>query len=149
MKVLLAVDETPASAGAAAAATKLFGGSEEVEFLVLSVAVEPRPWVMDPLGVAVPAAAGHLWRQLGQASERAAEHAVDEASERLPDAVGLVASGDPVVEICRAARENDVDVIVVGSHDTGLLRRLIDPPVSEGVLHTSEVPVLVVPSPPG
>lgn len=145
MKVLLAVDGTPASVAATDAATRLFTGPD-VEFLVLSVAVEPRPWVIDPLGVAVPSASGHLWQALGQASEHAAGALVDGTTAQVPDGVGLVASGDPVVEICRAARQHGADVIVVGSHDTGLLRRLVDPPVSEGVLHRSRVPVLVVPA---
>ena len=52
--------------------------------------------------------------------------------------------GDPVGRIVAAADSHDVDLIVVGAHDKGFLRRLVDPSVSQGVLHHTRRPVLVV-----
>jgi nucleotide-binding universal stress UspA family protein len=62
----------------------------------------------------------------------------------LARAEPLVEVGMPVDRIVAAADEHDVDVIVVGAHDKGFLRRLVDPSVSEGVIHRAHRPVLVV-----
>ena len=43
-----------------------------------------------------------------------------------------------------AAEEHDVDVVVVGSHDRGMLSRLLDPSVAAGVVRGTYRPVLVV-----
>jgi len=52
--------------------------------------------------------------------------------------------GMPGEEICKAARERDVRMIVVGAHGWGRVGRVIHGSVSEYVLHHAEVPVLVV-----
>ncbi len=52
--------------------------------------------------------------------------------------------GDAVECICAAAEEHDVDVVVVGAHDKGFLRRLLEPSVSAGVVRGTHRPVLVV-----
>jgi nucleotide-binding universal stress UspA family protein len=52
--------------------------------------------------------------------------------------------GEPVERIVAAAEDYDVDVIVVGTHDKGFFRRMIDPLVSEGVLTHTVRPVIVV-----
>lgn len=51
------------------------------------------------------------------------------------------ASGQMIVHV---AGELDVDVIVVGSHGKGWLKRVVIGSISEYVLHHSAVPVLVV-----
>jgi nucleotide-binding universal stress UspA family protein len=62
----------------------------------------------------------------------------------VPHPVALASSGDPVIQICRAAEDHDVDVIVVGTHHKTALRQLFDPSVSTGVVRESLRPVLVV-----
>ena len=42
------------------------------------------------------------------------------------------------------AEDNEVDVIVVGSHDKSVLRRLVDPSVAAGIVRETYRPVLVV-----
>ena len=69
------------------------------------------------------------------------EHVGTHASEALPE------FGDPAKAICDAAEECDVDVVVVGSHDKGVLRRLIDPSVAQAVVCGTDRPVLVVSGP--
>ena len=51
---------------------------------------------------------------------------------------------DPAQAICVAAEEHDVDVIVVGAHDKGMLDRLLNPSVSNAILEGTNRPVLVV-----
>lgn len=53
--------------------------------------------------------------------------------------------GVPGEEICRAARERDVRLIVVGAHGWGRMGRMVHGSVSEYVLHHADAPVLVVP----
>ncbi len=62
----------------------------------------------------------------------------------LDDAALLNPTGDPASAICAAAEAHDVDVVVVGSHDRGVLRRLIDPSVAQAVVQGTYRPVLVV-----
>jgi nucleotide-binding universal stress UspA family protein len=141
MKVLVALDESSASKHAAQVASRLFGGPD-TEFLALSVARVPTAWA-DPFG-GVYALPQSFWDNLP--SEGMSEEEILEATDQsgIVDAEPLLDVGGPVERIIAAAEEHDVDVIVVGSHDKGFLRRLIDPSVSEGVVHQSQRPVLVV-----
>ncbi|HEX5247012.1 MAG TPA: universal stress protein [Gaiellaceae bacterium] len=52
--------------------------------------------------------------------------------------------GMPGEEICKAAHERDVRLIVVGAHGWGRMGRMIHGSVSEYVLHHADAPVLVV-----
>jgi len=56
----------------------------------------------------------------------------------------VAADGFAVEEICRVAREYDVQLIVVGSHGWGAAKRLLSGSVSTGLVHTAPCPVLVV-----
>jgi nucleotide-binding universal stress UspA family protein len=51
--------------------------------------------------------------------------------------------GDPADAILRAADERDVDVIVVGNHDSGWLSCLWRSSVSDAIVEHTERPVLV------
>jgi nucleotide-binding universal stress UspA family protein len=55
------------------------------------------------------------------------------------------AVGRPIPEILHAAERRNVDLIVVGTHSPHGWRRALLGSVSEGVLHASHCPVLVVP----
>jgi nucleotide-binding universal stress UspA family protein len=55
--------------------------------------------------------------------------------------------GFPVDEICRLAAERNAELIVIGSHGWGPMRRLLFGSVSDGVLHHAPCPVLVVHGP--
>jgi nucleotide-binding universal stress UspA family protein len=56
----------------------------------------------------------------------------------------VTADGFPVEEICRIAGERDAQLIVVGSHGWGAVRRLLSGSVSTGLVHQAPCPVLVV-----
>lgn len=55
-----------------------------------------------------------------------------------------VAHGDPGATICAVAASESFDVIVVGSHGSGVIRRVLLGSVSHHVLHHAPCPVLVV-----
>lgn len=56
----------------------------------------------------------------------------------------LVTTGQPVPALLQVAREQDADLIVMGTHARRGWRRAILGSVSEGVVHGSNVPVLTV-----
>jgi nucleotide-binding universal stress UspA family protein len=56
-----------------------------------------------------------------------------------------VVSGEPTREILAAAKRLDADLIVMGRHGHGNLRRAVLGSVVEGVLRGAPCPVLVVP----
>ena len=141
VRLLLALDESSVSFRAAREAARVFSGCD-VEFLVISVARLPAPWV--PVGgfglVSVPPPG---WERAAiPADEADVAHRAAEAGAE-PVAV-LSEVGDPVECICAAAEEHDVDVVVVGAHDKGFLARLLEPSVSAGVVRGTSRPVLVV-----
>jgi nucleotide-binding universal stress UspA family protein len=92
-------------------------------------------------------------RQIRQ-SHRALESIEQELKARGVDATAMLVRGDStrgnaapkIVEELHRLRP---DLVVVGSHGHGRLRRLMMGSVSESVLHHADRPVLVVPSPPG
>jgi nucleotide-binding universal stress UspA family protein len=76
------------------------------------------------------------------------EHVLSTVRERAT-AAGVAGEtvaleGMPGEEICKAARERGVRLIVVGAHGWGRVGRVIHGSVSEYVLHHADAPVLVV-----
>jgi nucleotide-binding universal stress UspA family protein len=141
IRVLVALDESAVSRRAAEEAARLFSGGD-AEFLMISVARGPAPWV--PVGgfglVSVPPPG---WEDAARAlDETEIEQRAREAGATPAEVFTEV--GDAVECICTAAEEHDVDVVVVGGHNKGFLRRLLDPSVSAGVVRGTHRPVLVV-----
>ncbi len=62
------------------------------------------------------------------------------------DITALLVHGVTVETILKEASKLDVDMIVVGSHGRGAMYQLLVGSVSEGVLHKSRRPVLVIPT---
>ena len=141
-RVLVAMDESVESVRAARAGVDLFGS--DPEFLLVNVARVPVAWAGGFGDVdALPA---FDWVALTEQTDRAAEVELRASAEEagIPAAEVLVEHGETVGVISAAAEEHDVDVIVVGSHDKGLLVRLFSPSVADRLVHTTHRPVLVV-----
>ena len=73
-----------------------------------------------------------------------AEAAVEAARSAGVQATSELRRGNVVREICDAAEETAADVIVLGAHGWGPLKRLAFGGVSSAVLHHAPAPVLVV-----
>jgi nucleotide-binding universal stress UspA family protein len=75
---------------------------------------------------------------------------IQEIAKRLRkeglEATALLVHGPTVEVILKEASDLDVDMIVVGSHGRGAVFHLIMGSVSEGILHKSRCPVLIVPT---
>lgn len=69
--------------------------------------------------------------------------------ERGIDCTALLVQGSTPETIGREAGRLDADLIVLGSHGHGVLRRALLGSVSEHVLHHAARPLLIVPAPRG
>jgi len=91
----------------------------------------------------IPASA---WKEIEEAEREHAQNVVEAAltaaKAESVEADGAVLEGDPVSEICEAAR--DATLVVIGSHGWGSVKRLVFGSVSSAVLHHASCPVLVV-----
>jgi nucleotide-binding universal stress UspA family protein len=81
--------------------------------------------------------------------EQEAEELLEEQAERIRAAGGTLAQvhlreGRAAEEVTGLAEELGVDLVVVGSRGVGAVKRLVTGSVSEGVVHLSPCPVLVM-----
>jgi nucleotide-binding universal stress UspA family protein len=83
-----------------------------------------------------------LVRGFGEQQVKAAK---DELTKAGVTATTLVAEGRPVEALLDAAKENDAEMIVVGSHGEGAMSAAFLGSTALKLLHHSEIPVLVVP----
>ena len=139
--ILLATDGSPTAAEAAAKAIEL---AEALDAPLLIATV----WHLsyEPIGMFGP-----VLPDLDLVASKEAEEIVGRAAEAAR-AAGLeyetvVRRGFPAQELCAIADEADAQLIVLGSHGWGTMRRAIFGSVSTSVLHHAGRPVLVVPRP--
>jgi nucleotide-binding universal stress UspA family protein len=154
-RILVALDDSSSSQRAAEFVHDFFAPATDIEVLGVNVAHLPRPWIAPGLGygVVMPPSSPGMTLEPGREVdvERLEEAARDRASEvldanELAGARPLGAVGDPVAAIVAAARQHDVDVIVVGGDEAGFLGRLLDRSVARGLLRDAGRPILVVPT---
>ena len=136
--ILIATDGSPSAQGAVEFGVELAG---ELGAEVVVVEVVPAVDVVPTTALTMPAAVPHQV----QARERAAL----EAAAALARAKGVVVrtellTGIPIDEIVARADSTDADLIVIGSHGHGTVARTLLGSVSQGVLHESRRPVVVV-----
>ncbi len=62
------------------------------------------------------------------------------------DTTALFVQGSTVDVICRESKKLEIDIIIIGSHGHGGVYHLVFGSVSEGVLHKSSCPVMVIPT---
>lgn len=62
------------------------------------------------------------------------------------DATALLVQGSTVETILAKAAKLGADMIIVGTHGRGAMYQLLVGSVSEGLLHNSECPILIVPT---
>lgn len=79
-------------------------------------------------------------------AEKVATEAAREAREAGVDVQAFTLRGFPVEEIRLAAEKYEPQLLVVGSHGWGPIKRIVFGSVSTGVLHHAACPVLVVPA---
>ena len=129
LRVMVGYDGSPESRDAAAAAARLFGPFATTLVLAQVVSYD--------------AAEDESYPDVEDARERLAE-AVAELG--APQADFEVLTGPPAEALCSLAREQDMDLLVVGPRGRGLSQRLLGS-VAERIVRDARVPVLVAHSP--
>lgn len=136
-KILVAVDGEPISAHAADVAAELaqLAGAEMAFVHVIDAEL-------------VNAADTGIQPDVFAASAKEdARKLIDGFRKRLPQqlaALDFVPIGAPHTEIVNAAKDWPADLIVIGSHGRGGLKRALLGSVAEGVMRNAPCPVLVV-----
>jgi nucleotide-binding universal stress UspA family protein len=77
-------------------------------------------------------------------ADAATGYVADHAADRGLEAVEHISAGKPHDMIADYAEDHDIDLVVMGSHGRSGVRRAILGSVTERVLRSTEVPVLVV-----
>lgn len=140
--IMLATDGSPSATAATREAIAL-ASELHAPLTVVSVAHAELPFVgyygyayTDVVNELREMQREHVQRVLGDVHEQAAAAGV------AGETVAL--EGRPGEEICKAAKERDARLIVVGAHGWGRVGRVIHGSVSEYVLHHADTPVLLV-----
>lgn len=137
--ILLATDGSPSAARATEVAIELARAASAPLHVVTAWAVPVSAYGYAPLLI-VP----DVQKAEQERGEQALGAAVEQARAAGVEATSSLREGEPVEEICAAAREIDASLIVIGAHGWGAFRRLVFGSVSNGVLHHAPAPVLVV-----
>jgi universal stress protein A len=126
--------------------------SETALYEALSLAAQVRGHTL--LLHVIPKLADTLSAELWMMRERLEQEIQAEAEKKL-GVVGasgrtrierLVVWGDPASEICRVAREQGTDLIVMGTHGRTGLAHLFLGSVAEQIIRHASCPVLIVPT---
>lgn len=137
--ILLASDLSPASTSAEDLAFEL---ASRLGSAVLLVSV------IDPRGLWMPGGGYHQRvDQVRTARETAAQGIVERGHREHVPIRCLIWEGDPGEAIVEAAAAEAVDLVVVGSHGRRGMDRFVMGSVSEQVVRTSPVPVVVARGP--
>ena len=148
-KVLLATDGSDLALRSARRAVDLLGTDHE--FVVLSAIHPPLP--VGDTAVAIDAVPTPLPDPETEAIiEEEQQSAADDAIAELISSLGLSAEaverrvehGDAGSVICAVAEDIGADVVVIGSHGKGFLKRVLMGSVSHHVLHHAPCPVLLL-----
>ncbi|HYK43329.1 MAG TPA: universal stress protein [Thermoanaerobaculia bacterium] len=139
-RILVATDLTPASLPAFEEALRIAeaNGAE----LVLTHAYQ-LPNLGQPVALAGEAY-DRMDRQLRESAERRMESLIVEAEKRNVPARQLVIFGDPYEAIGRAAADECVDLVIMGTHGRTGVARFFLGSVASRVISTAPCPVLTV-----
>jgi nucleotide-binding universal stress UspA family protein len=144
-RVLIGVDGSELGRRAAQRAIALLGSADAVT--IVHVVRPTTPITMMPstaIAGAIPVDDAAIAESNESLVRNAEADVAATARELGVDAATRVVTGDPGLELCRMADDDDIDVIVVGSHGSGFLKRVLLGSVSHHVLHHAHCPVLVV-----
>jgi nucleotide-binding universal stress UspA family protein len=134
-RILLATDLAPASEGATRQAFEL---ARDLGSTLLIVSV------IDPSVRGAPGGRVERMDQRRAAREASAQQLVVRGRQAGVPVTFMVWEGEPGPSIVEAAKAEQVDLVVVGTHGRGAVGRLLIGSVSDFVLRNAPCPVLVV-----
>jgi len=140
-RILVATDLAPSSMPGFREALDV--AAESGAELLIAYAYQP-PGLTQAQAIA-PAVYDEWDQNLRTGVEAKLEPLVQQARERKINARLLILRGSPNEAISEAAKDNDVDLIIMGSHGRTGFSRLIQGSVSSHVAATATCPVMTVP----
>jgi len=157
-KILVAVDFSKCTASVVEQATLLAKGLSAKVWIVhvtsdLLQAAVANTGFYGPAADFVGAPIGdvEMTRELCAQKYKREHHALLHLSETMRkagiDTQAMLLKGDAAERLLEQAENHDVNMIVMGSHGHGLLRKMITGSVTEAVLKDSLCNVLIVPAP--
>ncbi|MBI2992719.1 MAG: universal stress protein [Gammaproteobacteria bacterium] len=138
--ILVAVDFSAVSAAALKTAVELAGktGARVKALHILAMEDGDLPKNADPVYLE------DLHMQQVQGAKIQLEEFVEKHVRRASDVEAEILSGEPQLEILRAAQAPGVEMIVMGTHGRTGLRELLVGSVAENVLRRAPIPVVMV-----
>jgi nucleotide-binding universal stress UspA family protein len=136
-RILVAVDESDHAKKALGQALML---AEQMKHPVSLTIVHVNP----SFSMNEPAHGVDLEERIAEEGKHIMEPVIEQMVGRGVAYETMLVAGDPVTEICRIAREQQVDLIAIGTGGKRLLAEIVVGSVSHGVLKHAECPVLTV-----
>lgn len=144
-KVLVASDGSNVAISAARRGVSLLAPGSEITVIAVAPLISPVTGMPQAGAYPGPLVDPLAIDEVAAARGQSASDDVDATVAALGvDAARRVEHGDPAETICEVARTGGFDVIVVGSHGAGFLKRTLLGSVSQDVLRHAPCPVLVV-----
>ncbi|MXR42043.1 universal stress protein [Halobaculum sp. WSA2] len=144
-EIVLATDGSDAAAGAEQTGVAL-AGRIDAHLTAVSVVDEGGTVANIGGGMLTEETIAAVRRALDERAGEAVDRVLDRARDAGVDADGDVIGGEPSRAICGFASDDDADLIVVGTHGRGGIRRIVLGSVAERVIRGADRPVLVVPA---
>ncbi|HEU5084718.1 MAG TPA: universal stress protein [Acidimicrobiales bacterium] len=147
MKVLIAVDEDRESEDAIHFAEKLLPGDSRVVVLNVARSTITPYGTIGGLGATYagsPVLSAEADLRAQELADMEAERVVERAAQELHADERRVEHGDVGPTICQVAEDEQVDLVVLGTHDRSRWSRLWFGSVSDHVVRHAPCPVLVV-----
>ncbi|PVU77593.1 universal stress protein UspA [Sulfolobus islandicus] len=83
-------------------------------------------------------------KSLEEKAKKDVKKAIEKAKSKGVDTEGITLEGDPAHSILEFAKDNQVDVIVIGSRGLSKVQRIFLGSVSNKIVQESRIPVIVV-----
>jgi nucleotide-binding universal stress UspA family protein len=141
--VVVATDFSETAEEALSVALEIVGGTDR-RIAVVHVVLDPlhQPWMIDAAGVDF-ADLRHSWVK---AAERKFQELLERRRLNNSALSTHIVIGRPDVAIVRFAEDHGADLIVMGTHGYGGVKRLLLGSVADHVVRQASCPVLVVPA---
>ncbi len=144
-RILVATAGTEYDGDAVEEAVGLLGAGHRYLFLTVYQGVVATAASLEGMWAPAVVLDNGEWEDADQAAKATAGGRLRQIVHRLGvDAELRVESGDPAERICTIAAEEKVDLIVVGSPHSSVLRRVLGGSTSDYVAHHAKCPVLLV-----
>lgn len=139
--IVVATDGSEQSMRAADVAAAI-ARNNSAKLFILTVVRPPEGW-WGIVGSPPPAEA--LGAALADAQKAVLTQTVDATDLEGVEYESVEEIGDPADQLVNFARANKADLLVIGQRGAGLVERIVVGSVADRVVHTAEMPVLVVP----